>query len=123
MPTKVSEGRLRSPLFLFPKDSEMNKEINETDAEFVSHEPCEACGSSDANALYSDGSMWCFLCQTYKPSDDDSFETTIQTKVKRDLIEGAPGSGGVALSTTRGAEDSDIGETKYHQQSSVRLVS
>lgn len=88
MPTKVSEGRLRSPLFLFPKDSEMNKEINETDAEFVSHEPCEACGSSDANALYSDGSMWCFSCQTYKPSDDDSFETTVQTKVKRDLIEG-----------------------------------
>ena len=66
----------------------MNKQIDEIEAEFVSHEPCEACGSSDANALYSDGSMWCFACETYKSAGDDSFETTIQTQTKRELIEG-----------------------------------
>ena len=57
-------------------------------ADFVKHLPCEACGSSDANALYSDGSQWCFSCETYRASDDDSFETTIQTAQRRDLIQG-----------------------------------
>ena len=33
-------------------------------AEFIRHEPCEACGSSDAKAIYDDGSTFCFSCQT-----------------------------------------------------------
>ena len=33
-------------------------------SEFVRHEPCPQCGSSDANAIYSDGHTYCFSCQT-----------------------------------------------------------
>lgn len=32
------------------------------DSNLVSHGPCEACGSSDANALYDDGHTHCFSC-------------------------------------------------------------
>ena len=34
-------------------------------AEFVKHEGCEDCGSSDAKAVYDDGSTYCFSCQTF----------------------------------------------------------
>jgi twinkle protein len=36
--------------------------IHETTSEFVRHIACEHCGSSDANALYSDGHTYCFSC-------------------------------------------------------------
>ena len=39
------------------------------DAEFVRHEPCNNCGSSDANSLYTDGHYFCFSCQTYTPAE------------------------------------------------------
>ena len=32
-------------------------------SEFVEHGPCDACGSSDALAVYSDGHAHCFSCQ------------------------------------------------------------
>ena len=32
---------------------------------FLRHESCEACGSSDAKAVYSDGSSYCFACKTH----------------------------------------------------------
>ena len=40
-----------------------------TSSEFVAHEPCENCGSSDANSVYSDGHKFCFVCQTYTPAE------------------------------------------------------
>ena len=33
-------------------------------AKFLRHDSCDACGSSDAKALYSDGSSYCFACKT-----------------------------------------------------------
>lgn len=33
-------------------------------AKFLRHDSCDACGSSDAKAIYSDGSSYCFACQT-----------------------------------------------------------
>ena len=33
-----------------------------SESEFVRHTACEACGSSDANAEYSDGHFFCFSC-------------------------------------------------------------
>ena len=42
-----------------------------TNSEFVAHEPCENCGSSDANSVYSDGHKFCFVCQTYTPAEGD----------------------------------------------------
>ena len=37
--------------------------------DFVRHEPCENCGSSDANSLYSNGSKFCYSCRTYTPAE------------------------------------------------------
>jgi twinkle protein len=37
----------------------------QTQSKFVKHEACDACGSSDAKAVYSDGSGYCFNCKTY----------------------------------------------------------
>ena len=43
-----------------------------TESEFVAHEPCPNCGSSDANSRYSDGHTFCFSCQTYTPAEGDT---------------------------------------------------
>ena len=40
---------------------------------FVRHIPCDNCGSSDGNALYSNGSAFCFVCHTYSHSSDSTF--------------------------------------------------
>lgn len=37
----------------------------QTKGSFVRHENCEACGSSDAKAVYSNGSAFCFKCRQY----------------------------------------------------------
>ena len=34
----------------------------------LGHGPCDNCGSSDANAEYSDGHTFCFSCEAHKPS-------------------------------------------------------
>ena len=48
-----------------------------TESEFVAHEPCPNCGSSDANSRYSDGHTFCFSCQTYTPADGDNHTPTM----------------------------------------------
>ncbi len=42
------------------------------DSEFIRHEPCTNCGSSDANSLFSDGHYYCFSCETYTPPDNQA---------------------------------------------------
>lgn len=42
------------------------------DSEFVCHEPCPSCGSSDALARYSDGHGHCFSCRYYEHGDGTS---------------------------------------------------
>ena len=39
------------------------------DSEFVRHEPCPSCGSSDALARYTDGHGHCFSCRYYEHGD------------------------------------------------------
>ena len=46
-----------------------------SDTEFVRHMPCDQCGSSDANSLYSDGSTFCFRCHAYSHGDNDVIHT------------------------------------------------
>ena len=41
-------------------------------SEFLRHEPCDNCGSSDANSVYDDGHSYCFSCHHYIPGDNDS---------------------------------------------------
>lgn len=42
----------------------------EESSEFLMHVPCDNCGSSDANSLYTDGHSFCFACDTWKPGDE-----------------------------------------------------
>ena len=37
--------------------------MNTKESKFVKHVPCNACGSSDGNALYTDGHTFCFVCK------------------------------------------------------------
>ena len=39
--------------------------MDSSDDQFIGHESCEKCGSSDALAVYTDGHGYCFSCQTY----------------------------------------------------------
>jgi len=39
------------------------------DVEFIAHEACPKCGSSDANAVYTDGHTYCFSCEAYAAPD------------------------------------------------------
>lgn len=43
----------------------------EEQSEFVKHIPCEKCGSSDANSIFTDGHQYCFACETYVNGDTD----------------------------------------------------
>lgn len=55
---------------------------------FVRHVPCPACGSSDANALYDDGHMFCFACGEHVNGDGSTTNTGEMKKPKvKGLIE------------------------------------
>ena len=41
------------------------------ESEFVRHLPCDTCGSSDANSLYTDGHTFCFVCHSRTSGEDD----------------------------------------------------
>lgn len=43
--------------------------MDHEESHFLYHTPCEACGSSDANSLYSDGHQHCFACSAYVHGD------------------------------------------------------
>jgi len=40
-------------------------------ASFLTHIPCNKCGSSDAGALYDDGHTFCFSCEQYGVADEE----------------------------------------------------
>ena len=46
--------------------------MEQQDSDFLRHEPCSNCGSSDANSIYTDGHSYCFSCQTWKPGDGEA---------------------------------------------------
>ena len=47
----------------------------ESSSEFVRHLPCDNCGSSDANSLYTDGHTYCFSCNAYGHTEEDVIHT------------------------------------------------
>tara|TARA_E500000318_G_scaffold105817_1_gene113147 strand:- start:8 stop:1600 length:1593 start_codon:yes stop_codon:yes gene_type:complete len=51
-------------------------------SEFVRHEPCPQCGSSDGNSLYSDGHTFCFVCHHYVHGDGTINHHTMTTNVQ-----------------------------------------
>jgi twinkle protein len=46
-----------------------------SESEFVRHLPCDSCGSSDANSLYTDGHTYCFSCNAYGHTEEDVVHT------------------------------------------------
>jgi len=59
------------------------------DSEFLEHIPCENCGSSDANSLYSDGHQYCFACEAYVPPGEDAPTNQRRTKRMAGFVSGA----------------------------------
>ena len=56
---------------------------------FIKHTSCEPCGSSDANAVYSDGSTYCFSCKksTASGTEDTNIEfNVVQSQLTLDEI-------------------------------------
>ena len=51
-----------------------------TESEFVRHMPCDNCGSSDANSLYTDGHTFCFVCHARTPADNEVIHSQTMTK-------------------------------------------
>ena len=55
------------------------------ESEFVRHEPCENCGSSDAKSVYSDDHTFCFVCNARTPGNGETnhshqMSTNVQLK-------------------------------------------
>ena len=62
--------------------------MNKEESHFLMHVPCEACGSSDANSLFSDAHQYCFSCQAYVHGDGATPHTPIPTRKNMSLITG-----------------------------------
>lgn len=61
----------------------------EQDSEFINHEPCPECGSSDNLARYSDGHGFCFGCNYYEHADGSmGGGVAPDAKVHQDFIHG-----------------------------------
>lgn len=63
----------------------------ESESSFISHIPCESCGSSDGNALYDDGHTFCHVCENYEEGTEDvPKETQTVTPKNTSLLSGSP---------------------------------
>jgi len=56
--------------------------MQNSESEFVRHLPCDACGSSDAASLYSDGHTFCFSCNAYTKGEGDVHTHKMSTNVQ-----------------------------------------
>lgn len=45
--------------------------MDQDESAFIKHLPCDNCGSSNANSLYSDGHTYCFACEKRTSSDGE----------------------------------------------------
>jgi len=61
--------------------------MDKDESTFLRHTPCENCGSSDANSLYSDGHQFCFACNTHVKGDGSCSEAPAKKKAAG-LIQG-----------------------------------
>ena len=63
--------------------------IEHEDSNFVSHEPCDKCGSRDGNSRWSDGHLYCFVCETYTPPEGETVDTeTLPPPTNTPLLDG-----------------------------------
>lgn len=47
-----------------------------SNSEFIRHESCPSCGSSDARAVYSDGHSYCFSCREMTGANKSAMQTS-----------------------------------------------
>ena len=57
--------------------------MEEIEGQFSYHTTCDSCGSSDARAVYTNGSSYCFSCKTWTKPEDTTYNTYTQ---KRDRL-------------------------------------
>ena len=57
--------------------------MGEDEGTFIYHTPCPSCGSSDANAHYSNGTAYCFSCKKWTKGEGD--EAPVRPKDKGDV--------------------------------------
>ena len=50
---------------------DIHRDTDRVVSEFMMHDSCEECGSSDAKSIYSDGHAYCFSCHTYFPAEGE----------------------------------------------------
>jgi len=84
---------------------------NHEESTFIRHEPCDACGSSDANSYWSDGHRYCHSCLKYTPPEEGDAVT--QTKQQHhhntNLLQGNP-----KAIPARGLTEEDCRKFGYH---------
>ena len=82
-----------------------------TESNFVRHEPCPKCGSSDAYSVYDDGHGYCFSCNTYFNANGK------QTKGERKMASGTINTreydGQTIALTARGISEETCKKFKY----------
>jgi twinkle protein len=61
--------------------------MEQTDSDFLQHEPCPSCGSKNNLARYTDGHGYCFGCQHHEKGDG-SVPTIQKAKMSSDFISG-----------------------------------
>jgi twinkle protein len=53
--------------------------MDQDESAFIKHIPCDNCGSSDANSLYTDGHTHCFACKKSTFTNDGEQQTATKT--------------------------------------------
>lgn len=79
-------------------------------SDFIGHEPCPVCGSSDALARYTDGHGHCFSCRHYVPADGAGEPTT---KRKGTSMTFTPIQGEVMALSKRGLSEETCSKWGY----------
>ena len=80
--------------------------MEQEEGEFLYHEPCTACGSSDARAVYDSGTFHCFSCKDTGRTDGEPIGGNRggQTYMKGETVAGeynALGKRGISLDTCK----------------------
>lgn len=58
------------------------------DSTFIRHIPCEACGSSDANGVFTDGHTYCFSCTAHRHGEGSVEPSPVLASPPSELIWG-----------------------------------
>ena len=52
------------------------------ESEFLYHTSCDECGSTDANAVYSNGTSYCFACRNWAKTEDNTSNTATRKEAR-----------------------------------------